>query len=89
MRRPWQIELRDLLQSRPAEPEFSARLSKLILDPNANDSETYRRKVDNNRHIMFKMFSALAEQLTDKQRERVRHRLQSYAEDFEYLAEQV
>jgi len=88
-RRQWQTDFRDLLQSRPPEPEFSARLNKLMLEPNADDGEEYRRKVDENRQIIFEMISALSGQLTDKQRKRVRNRLQGYAEDFEYLAERV
>jgi hypothetical protein len=35
------------------------------------------------------MFSALVDQLTDKQRKRVRKRLNNVAEDFEFLAGQV
>jgi len=88
-RRAWQAEFRDLMQSKPDEQEYIQRLTALMLDPNTGDSDDYRRKVDDNRQIIFEMFSALVDQLTEKQRNRVRKRLNSFAEDFEFLAGQV
>jgi hypothetical protein len=88
-RREWQAEFRDLMQSKPDEQEYIKRLTALMLDPNTGDSDEYRRKVDDNRRIIFEMFSALVDQLTEKQRKRVRKRLNSFAEDFEFLAGQV
>jgi endonuclease III len=57
-----------------------------MIDPNQKDDPDYRRKVDENRQMVFAMFAALSEQFTDKQRKRLSARLNNYAEDFEILA---
>lgn len=85
-RRRWQLDFRDLVKERPAEPEFTERLTTLMLDPNRTDDSAYRQKVDENRHTFIAMTVALAGVLTDKQRERVSKRLKNYARDFEILA---
>lgn len=87
-RRQWQVEFYELIASRPSEPEFSERLTYLMLNPNKYDSDDYRRKVDENRQMVFVMFSQLVDQMTDKQRDRLRKRLDDFAKDFEFLAMQ-
>jgi hypothetical protein len=87
-RRRWQLEFRELIIERPAEPEFSDRLNALMLDPNRDDDPAYRRKVDENRLNFFALTAALSGTLTDRQRERFQKRITNYAEDFEILAMQ-
>ena len=52
-RRRWQQDFRDLVVERPQEPEFSERLTALMLDPNRNDDSAYRQRVDENRANFF------------------------------------
>ena len=85
-RQAWQADFRSLILNRPPEPAFSEGMKKLMLDPNRKDDSDYRRKVDENRQTVFAMFTALSEQFTDKQRNRLSARLNNYAEDFEILA---
>lgn len=85
-RRRWQLDFRDLVKERPAEPEFTERLTALMIDPNRTDDPAYREKVDENRRTFIAMTVAVAEVATDQQRERVSKRLQNFARDFEILA---
>lgn len=87
-RRRWQLEFRDLIVERPPDPEFTERLTALMIDPNRTDDPEYRRKVDENRQMFIAMTVDLSEILTDRQREKVTERLQNFARDFEILAVQ-
>jgi uncharacterized membrane protein YkvA (DUF1232 family) len=85
-RREWQKNFQALVLERPPQSEFEARLRGMMLDPNAVDSEDYRRQVDANRVILFEMFIDLVASLDAKQRQRLSERLLGFAEDFERLA---
>ncbi|MFW2405019.1 MAG: DUF6279 family lipoprotein, partial [Gammaproteobacteria bacterium] len=85
-RRRWQLDFRDLMIDRPAEPAFSERLSALMLDPNRTDDPGYREKVDENKRTFMDMTAALIGILTDKQRERFSEKMKSFARDFETLS---
>jgi hypothetical protein len=87
-RRRWQQDFRDLVIERPPEPEFSERLTALMLDPNRNDDSAYRQQVDENRANFFALTLAMHATMTAKQRERFNGRLQDFARDFEILAVQ-
>jgi hypothetical protein len=85
-RKAWQSDFHTLILNRLPEPAFTERLTKLMIDPNRQDSTNYRVKVAENRKTLFAMFTALAEQFSVKQRARLSTRLNNYAEDFEILA---
>lgn len=85
-RRRWQLDFRDLIVERPAEPEFSERLAALMLDPNRTDDPAYREKVDENRRVFIEMTVALAAALTDKQRLHFSDLVMGFARDFEVLS---
>jgi len=87
-RRRWQLDFRDLVKARPAEPEFTERLAALMLDPNRTDDSAYRQKVEENRQTFIAMAVALSAVLSEEQSDRVSKRLRSYARDFEILAMQ-
>lgn len=87
-RRKWQRDFRDLIKERPAEPEFSERLTALMLDPNRTDDPRYRDRVDENRRIFVEMTSALSAVLTEKQRDRFAKLVSGFARDFEVLSVQ-
>ena len=87
-RRRWQLDFRDLVRERPAEPAFTDRLTELMLDPNQTDDAGYRQKVDENKQNFIAMTAALSGTLTEKQRKRVSKRLTNFARDFEILAVQ-
>lgn len=86
-RRLWQLEFMALLRERPA--DFEPRLRGLMLDPNQFDSAEYRRKVDENRELIFDMYEVMLYSLTEAQRATLSKRLKRYAKDFELLAAQV
>jgi len=87
-RRRWQQDFRGLVVERPQEPEFSERLTALMLDPNRDDDSSYRQRVDENRANFFALTLAMHASMTAKQRERFNRRLQDFARDFEVLAVQ-
>ena len=87
-RRIWQSELVKLIQARPPEPEFSERLTDLMLDPNQFDAPEYRRKVEYNQRVVMEMTVALIGQMDDEQRARLSKRLMRFARDFEILSAQ-
>jgi len=87
-RRVWQAEFHDMISSRPPEPEFSERLTRLMIDPNRRDTSEYRRKVEENRQTVLEMCAAIIEQMNDKQHARLSKRLNSFAKDFEILSAQ-
>jgi hypothetical protein len=85
-RKAWQSDFRDLMLDRPPEPAFTERLTKFMIDPNRQDAQAYREKVEENRKTIFAMITALSEQFSEKQRARLSKRLNNYAEDFDVLA---
>ena len=85
-RRQWQQDFRDLVVERPPEPEFSDRMTYLMLEPNRADTPEYRQHVEENRKTMMAMIMALSAGLTDKQRGRFSKRLKKYARNFEILS---
>ncbi len=85
-RRQWQVNFQALVLERPPRDQFIARFEAMILDPNAVDSEDYRRKVDANKTILLEMFVDLTTQLDAKQRQRLSQRLNDFADDFDALA---
>lgn len=87
-RRIWQQEFVDLMKSRPPEPEFSDRLTNLMIDPNQFDDPAYRRTVEQNRWIVLEMMADLFNQMDEKQSARASNRLGRYARDFEILSSQ-
>ena len=87
-RRQWQVDFHALMSDRPQEPEFTRRLTILLLDPNREDPADYRELVAENRETMFAMTLAMIDSLSDRQRERLRQRLLRFARDFEILAAQ-
>ena len=87
-RRVWQAEFHDLIRARPAEPEFSRRLTLFMIEPNRSDQIEYRRKVEENRQTVLEMCVALIEQMNDKQHARLSKRLNGFAKDFEILSVQ-
>lgn len=84
-RRQWQQEFRDLVVERPPEPEFSQRMTRLMLAPNHNDRDEYRLLVEENRLLMMRMVVALNAELTDKQRKKFSHRMKKLARNIEIL----
>ena len=86
-RRQWQANFQALVLERPPRDQFIARLEAMILDPNAVDSEDYRRKVDANKTILMEMFVDLTGQLDAKQKQRMSQRLNDFADDFDALAD--
>ncbi|MAF84858.1 MAG: DUF6279 family lipoprotein [Gammaproteobacteria bacterium] len=87
-RRQWQQDFRALALERPPEPEFSNRLTDLLLDPNGKDSLQHRQLVDENRRIIMTMVIALSEELTDKQRKRFSKRAKKISRNLEILSGQ-
>jgi hypothetical protein len=85
-RRAWQADFHSLLRNRPPEPEFNERLFVLMMQPNQQDDEDYRVKVEENRAMVFSMFLALIDSLDDQQRNRLSKRLLQFSRDFELLA---
>ncbi|MBT8442288.1 MAG: hypothetical protein KJO76_07875 [Gammaproteobacteria bacterium] len=85
-RRRWQVDFRDLMIERPPEPEFSERLTALMIDPNRTDDPGYRDKVEENKSVFMEMTVALIGILTDKQRARFSDKMKSFARDFETLS---
>ncbi len=84
-RRQWRIRFQALLQDRPEQVEYEARLRDLFIDPNRRDDPPYRRKVEENLSISFSMLAALTNDLTEKQRAKLSKQLTGYAADFERL----
>ncbi|HJP38535.1 MAG TPA: DUF6279 family lipoprotein [Gammaproteobacteria bacterium] len=87
-RRQWQQDFRALVLERPTEPEFSARLKDLLLNPNGKDSLQYRQRTDENRRIIMTMIIALREELTDKQLKRFAKRARKIARNLEIVTAQ-
>jgi hypothetical protein len=85
-RRVWQAEFVSLIRERPPEPEFSERLTDLMLKPNQFDAPDYRKKVDANRRTVMAMAAELIGKMDDKQHARLNKRLMRYARDFEVLS---
>ena len=87
-RRVWQAEFIALIRLRPPEPEFSERLTRLMIDPNQFDAPAYRRKVEQNRGTVLEMITALIGKMNEEQHARLSKRLRRYARDFEILSAQ-
>lgn len=85
-RREWQRRFRDLLLERPPPAEFRRRLLAMVLDPNAVDSADYRRRVDENRRIVFEMLAGVLRSLDERQRRHFSRRVNELAADLESLA---
>jgi hypothetical protein len=87
-RRIWQIEFVALIRERPPEPEFSERLTDLMLKPNQFDTLEYREKVATNRRIVMELVADLVAHMNEEQRVRLSERLMDYSRDFEILSVQ-
>lgn len=77
-RNNWQQALRSALDGGRAAPEFDQRVASLVLDPDQFDSPRYRRKVDENRIVIYEMLAALMQSLSPVQRAHVDRRLAEY-----------
>jgi hypothetical protein len=84
-RRAWQAQFRAVLEGDTAEPAFSAALRDLALRPDQFDSAEYRRKVEENRQIVFGMLAELTSLMTGAQRERMGRKLREYSADLEAI----
>lgn len=85
-RQRWQQEFRTLLLEYPPADVYAERLLALGLNPNEADASDYRRRVDENRSLVFQMFTALVQSLTDKQRGRLTRQLNELASDLNAIA---
>jgi hypothetical protein len=85
-RREWQKQYRQLLESKPPTEEYLAELERLFATPRSADSPEYQERIDHNLQLSFEMISTLQNDLSDKQRARLRKRLTNIAEDFETLS---
>ena len=83
-RRIWQQRFTSLLRERP--DDFAAQLRDIMLDPNQFDSADYRRRVDENRALIFDLYEVLLTDLSDRQRATLSRRLMRYAKNFDVLA---
>jgi hypothetical protein len=77
-RRNWQQALRASLDGSRAPPEFDRRIASLVVDPDQFDSPRYRRRVAENRTVIYEMVAALMQSLTPAQRAHVDRRLAEY-----------
>jgi hypothetical protein len=77
-RAAWQQELRAALTGPRTSPEFDAQVASLVLDPDQFDSPAYRRRVAENRVVVYELVAALLESLTPTQRAHVDRRLAEY-----------
>lgn len=77
-RQNWQQALRVSLDSDRAPPGFDRQVASLVLDPDQFDAALYRRKVGENRAVIYTMVAALMESLTPVQRAHVDRRLAEY-----------
>jgi hypothetical protein len=77
-RNNWQQALRATLEGERAAPEFDQQVASLMLDPDQFDSPRYRRKVDENRIVIYEMLAALMQSLSPVQRAHVDRRLAEY-----------
>ncbi|MGI9309769.1 MAG: DUF6279 family lipoprotein [Gammaproteobacteria bacterium] len=85
-RREWQVQYRHLLESRPPKDEYIAELERLFATPRSADTAEYQERIDHNLEVSFDMTSTLLNDLTDKQRKRMRKRFMNLAEDFDALS---
>ena len=87
-RRAWQARFREVLESGTAGAEFSAAMRDLALRPDQFDSVEYRRKVTENRQLIFRMLADLSGRMTTAQRDRMGRKLREYATDLDSLTRQ-
>lgn len=85
-REAWQSSLLGVLQRESDASEGVARLTSLLLEPDAGWSDDYRAGVERNREITLALFSELYGLADATQRQRLSRRLNSYAEQFTRLA---
>jgi hypothetical protein len=86
-RRAWQLQFRAVLDSPADGTAFAAALRDLALRPDQFDSVEYRRKVSENRQMVFDMLAQLTGQLTPAQRDRMGRKLRGYAADLDELTQ--
>lgn len=77
-RQNWQQALRASLDSDREPPGFDRQVASLVLDPDQFDAALYRRKVGENRAVIYAMVAALLESLNPVQRAHVDRRLAEY-----------
>jgi hypothetical protein len=87
-RQVWQASFRAVLDSGLRGDDFSAAIRNLALRTEQFDSAEYRRKVEDNRQMVFRMLAELSGMMTPKQRERMSAKLREYAADLDELTGQ-
>lgn len=84
-RAAWQQEFRVLLIGRKSNPEFTARFTDLLLNPNQFDSPGYRDLVVENQEDSFELVTEVLGTLSPDQSGHLRKNLATYASDFDAL----
>jgi hypothetical protein len=85
-RQGWQQALRASLDGPRKPPEFDAQVASLLLDPDQFDAPRYRRKVAENRAVVYAMVADVIASLTPTQRAHVDRRLAEYERNLLALA---
>lgn len=81
----WQERILVLVRDPPPEPEFSAALLDMALNPNQFDSPDYRRQVELNRAVIMAMLAEILNGLDARQRRRLQNKLSGFADDLRGL----
>ena len=84
-RAAWQQEFRVLMDGRTANPDFEARFTDLVLNPNQFDSPGYREIVQDNQRRFFQLASDVLGTLSPGQAKHLQKRLTTDANDFDAL----
>lgn len=84
-RAAWQQEFRVLMDGRKSNPDFGARFTDLVLNPNQFDSPGYREIVEDNQSRFFKLTSDVLGTLSPAQAKHLERRLTTDANDFDAL----
>ena len=84
--REWQQRFRTLVETRPAEEEYRAELTRLFVYPRSFHTPEYRATVDANRQIFYEMMSELLSTLTPRQQQRFVDKVDGWRDDLRRLA---
>lgn len=86
-RRFRQLEILDLVRSRPDKERMTADLRRLMIDTESWRRPEYTQKLREREQRMFEMFSALSNTLTREQRARLQERIRRYMRDIGSLTD--